>query len=230
MHDQTTEFHYAQVIQLQEDLTKTVFKYQQLNSEHEELKSSEGKAREDLAQLRVKYRRASEELLEEANARVQAENDKQSLVRKWNEEVTIKQREVEELLARNQPPRDLEVLKLEVQSELEKHYQDAIFRVEAERDKCQVRDCPSEGTRRSRESVDPCPDVRLRCLMCKSVHQQAFFDARRELKLKITQFEQYEIDQGQIMQRMHDRHQFEIGRLKSAIKVSQLSALIDSRS
>jgi hypothetical protein len=185
MQDQTTEFHYAQVIQLQEDLTKTVFKYQQLNAEHEELKSSEGKSREDLAQLRIKYRRASEELLEEANARVQAENEKQSLVRKWNEEVTIKQREVEELLSHNQPPRDLEVLKLEVQSELEKHYQDAIFRVEAERDKC----------------------------------QQAFFDSRRELKLKITQFEQYEIDQGQIMQRMHDKHQYEIVRFKNALKV-----------
>jgi hypothetical protein len=185
MQDQTTEFHYAQVIQLQEDLTKTVFKYQQLNAEHEELRVSETQSREDLAQLRIKYRRASEELLEEANARVHAENDKQTLVRKWNEEVTIKQREVEELLSRNQPPRDIEVLKLEVQSELEKHYQDAIFRVEADRDKC----------------------------------QQGFFDARRELKLKITQFEQYEIDQGQIMQRMHDKHQYEIAHFKNALKV-----------
>jgi hypothetical protein len=85
-------------------------------------------------------------------------------------------REVEQLLSRNQPPRDLEMLKLEVQADVERTYREALSRVEAERDKA----------------------------------QQMYFDGRRKLELKITEFEQFTIDQGQIMQRVHDKHQHEV--------------------
>ena len=121
-----------QVADLQEDLSKTVEVCASLRSANETLVGNYDDLKEELIKTREKYSDARREMLEEAELKAELENKVDELVRAARSEIEEKAAEMDALQAKLAPPRDLDMLRIKIQEELELPHQRKVAALEAE--------------------------------------------------------------------------------------------------
>lgn len=104
---------------LHTDLTRTVTLCQALKSENDNLKGAYATVKTDLLKMRAKYQDARRTMLEEAEARVSVEKKHEDLVAQWRQQLEAKAEEFDELQRTLSVPRDLDMLRMKIQEEME---------------------------------------------------------------------------------------------------------------
>ena len=121
-----------QVADLQEDLSKTVEVCESLRSANETLVTNYDDLKEELIKTRAKYSDARREMLEEAELKAELETKVDELVRAARSEIEEKAAEMDALQAKLAPPRDLDMLRIKIQEELELPHQRKVAALETE--------------------------------------------------------------------------------------------------
>jgi chromosome segregation ATPase len=124
-----------QVTALQTDLSKTFSVCQQLRSENDSLSENYYRIKEDHTALREKYSDTRRRFYDEQKIRMEVEQNHDSIVRSWKLQLDQRAEEFMELQQQMAPPRDLDLLRIKIQEELEIPHQEKVSRLEREGNK-----------------------------------------------------------------------------------------------
>jgi hypothetical protein len=121
-----------QVTALQTDLSKTFAVCQQLRTENDTLSENYYRLKEDHSSLREKYSDTRRRFYDEQKIRIEVEQNHDSIVRSWKLQLDQKAQDLMELQQQMAPPRDLDLLRIKIQEELEAPHQEKVARLESE--------------------------------------------------------------------------------------------------
>ena len=121
-----------QVTALQTDLSKTFAVCQQLRAENDSLSENYYRIKEDHTGLREKYSDTRRRFYDEQKIRMEVEQSHDSIVRSWKLQLDQKAQEFMELQQQMAPPRDLDLLRIKIQEEMEAPHQEKVTRLERE--------------------------------------------------------------------------------------------------
>jgi coiled-coil domain-containing protein 41 len=124
-----------QVTALQSDLSKTFAVCQTLRAENEQLGESLTSVKEENGKLREKYTDVRKRYYDENQQKTDIENKHEEIVRSWKIQLEQKAGEFEKLQSKLAPPRDLDLLRMKIQEELEVPHQQKVGRLNAEVEK-----------------------------------------------------------------------------------------------
>ena len=116
---------------LQADLQQTITTCHSLREQNAILQRDHDKAREEVLRQREKVAANRTELVEQAKAKIEADRATEALVAKWKVQLDSRTRELEEVQKRL-VPQDLDMLRIQIQEELEVPHQQKISDLEAE--------------------------------------------------------------------------------------------------
>jgi coiled-coil domain-containing protein 41 len=121
-----------QVTALQTDLSKTFAVCQQLRAENDSLSENYYRIKEDHTGLREKYSDTRKRYYDEQKLRMEIEQNHDNIVRSWKLQLEQKAQEFMEVQQQMAPPRDLDLLRMKIQEELEAPHQEKVARLERE--------------------------------------------------------------------------------------------------
>ena len=116
---------------LQADLQQTITTCHSLREQNAILQRDHDKAREEVLRQREKVAANRTELVEQAKAKIEADRATEALVAKWKVQLDSRTRELEEV-QKKLVPQDLDMLRIQIQEELEVPHQQKISDLEAE--------------------------------------------------------------------------------------------------
>ena len=117
---------------MQTDLSKTFAVCQQLRAENDSLSENYYRIKEDHTGLREKYSDTRRRFYDEQKLRMEVEQNHDSIVRSWKLQLDQKAQDFMELQQNMAPPRDLDLLRIKIQEELEAPHQEKVSRLEKE--------------------------------------------------------------------------------------------------
>ena len=115
-----------QVTALQSDLSKTFALYQTLKAENETMADALSATKAENTKLRDKYNDIRKRYYDENKQRIEIENTHEEIVRSWKLQLEQKAAEFDKLQANLAPPRDLDLLRMKIQEELEVPHQQKV--------------------------------------------------------------------------------------------------------
>ena len=121
-----------QVTALQTDLSKTFAVCQQLRAENDSLSENYYRIKEDHTGLREKYSDTRKRYYDEQKLRMEIEQNHDNVVRSWKLQLEQKAQEFMKVQQQMAPPRDLDLLRMKIQEELEAPHQEKVARLERE--------------------------------------------------------------------------------------------------
>ena len=124
-----------QISALQEDLSKTVGMCHTLRSQNETLKVNYEKLREEHVRLRSSFQDAQTQCVEMANSKEAAEQQHEELIHGLRQQLEEQAHHFEGLRAQLAPPRDLDMLRIKIQGELQVPHQQRVGELEGEIEK-----------------------------------------------------------------------------------------------
>ena len=124
-----------QVTALQSDLSKTFAVCQTLRAENETLAETLTGVKSENVKLRDKYSDIRKRYYDENKQRIEIENTHEEIVRAWKQQLEQKAAEFDKLQANLAPPRDLDLLRMKIQEELEVPHQQKVSKLSADVEK-----------------------------------------------------------------------------------------------
>ncbi|CAE7877143.1 CEP83, partial [Symbiodinium sp. KB8] len=129
----TSVAHYDRLLQqineLQSDLGRTLSVAQSLRTENDSLRAGYEKVKQELTRMKGKHDAVRQQYMDEAE--LELEQKHEELVSEWKQQLESKEQEFLAMQEQMAPPRDLDVLRVRIQEELEVPHQKRVAELEA---------------------------------------------------------------------------------------------------
>ncbi|KAG5178485.1 hypothetical protein JKP88DRAFT_328851 [Tribonema minus] len=186
---------------LQGDLQRALGVCQSLREENETLKVNYDTIKGELLRTRDKYSAQRKQLLEAVEAKIEGDRTTEAVVHKWRVQLEARTKELESLRSQL-VPQDLDMLRMQMQEEIEGPHKRRLAAVEAE----------AEKHRRVQRQL------------------QMFFNVRRDLERCRAEYEQSTIDHTREAETVAAQHKSEVAALRMRLAELEATAADAQRS